>query len=330
LPGDADPFDARPTKPRVVVVPSSQAPRPRDEILAGLAAPRPAIAPKYFYDDLGSRLFEAITQLPEYYLTRTEASILSGHLPEIVREAGGEGATLVDVGAGNCQKAARLFAALRPARYVAVDIAVDFLAASLECLQREFPDIEMLGVGIDLSAGLRLPPMDERGRRLLFYPGSSIGNFAPDDAITLLRQFREAAGQEGALLIGVDLIKETTLLDAAYDDPLGVTAAFNLNVLLHVNRLAGTDFDVRQWRHAAFFDPVSRRVEMHLEARGDVAVGWPGGGRRFEAGDRIHTENSYKYTLEGFGAMLRDAGFARSRAWCDPRGWFAVLLAQAR
>jgi uncharacterized SAM-dependent methyltransferase len=160
--------------------------------------------------------------------------------------------------------------------------------------------------------------------------GSNIGNFDDNDAIAFLRRVRGAGRDADWLLLGVDLVKEATLLDAAYDDPLGVTAAFNLNVLAHVNRLAGTDFDVRQWRHVAFFEPVSGRVEMHLEARGDVTVAWPGGGRRFEAGDRIHTENSYKYTLEGFDAMLRHAGFARSRAWSDARGWFAVLLAQAR
>jgi len=297
----------------------------RAELAAGLAGERACIAPKYFYDALGSRLFDAITELPEYYPTRTEASILATQA-DVIAEAVGRGRTLVDLGAGNCAKAGRLFASLQPRRYVAVDISVEFLRRALHCLQREHPAVEMVGVGLDFSRSLELPPEAGNGLRTLFYPGSSIGNFAPEDAEAFLRRARQ--GSPGAnLLIGVDLVKAQPVLDAAYDDTLGVTSAFNLNVLAHVNRLLGSDFELRAWRHVAFFDPGASRVEMHLEARQPLTVRWPGGERRFEAGERIHTENSCKYTVEGFDALLRRAGYTHTRCWTDPRQWFAVFVA---
>lgn len=297
----------------------------RAELSAGLRAHEAVIAPKYFYDALGSRLFDAICELPEYYPTRTEALILRTHASEITA-ALGTGRTLVDLGAGNCEKAGRLFATLRPQRYVAVDISVEFLRHSLACLQREHTAMDMVGVGVDFSRSLDLPPEVGDGPRTVFYPGSSIGNFMPVEAQAFLqRTHRSSAG--GNLLIGVDLVKAKTVLDAAYDDELGVTAAFNLNALAHVNRLLGSDFVLRQWRHVAFFDQASSRVEMHLEARETLAVRWPGGERAFEVGERIHTENSFKYTVEGFDALLRRAGYSSTRCWTDEQGWFAVFAA---
>ncbi len=299
--------------------------RIRAELLAGLNTPVATIAPKHLYDALGARLFAAITELPEYYPTRTEAAIFAEHQHEMA-QALGPVTTLVDLGAGNCEKAERLFAALGVRRYVAVDISVDYLRASLERLQRHHPAITMLGVGLDFAHALRLPPQVGAGPRTLFYPGSSIGNFAPDAALTLLRQ-AHAECRGGALLIGVDLVKPRDILEAAYDDPLGVTAAFNRNLLRHVNRLAGTDFDLADWRHVAFFDAPHSRIEMHLEARRDTTVRWAEGERRFAASARIHTENSYKWRIEDFTALLAAAGFAASRHWCDARGWFAVFAA---
>jgi L-histidine Nalpha-methyltransferase len=297
----------------------------RGELAAGLLAPRAAIAPKYFYDPLGSRLFDAITELPEYYPTRTEAAIMAAHAADMAT-AVGTGRTLVDLGAGNCVKAGRLFATLKPRRYVAVDISVEFLRNALDCLQREHQAMDMVGVGLDFSAALSLPPEAGDGPRTLFYPGSSIGNFAPDAAMAFLRRAHE--GSPGSnLLIGVDLVKDKPLLDAAYDDALGVTSAFNLNALPHVNRLLGSDFDTRDWRHLAFFDEAQSRIEMHLEARRAVTVSWPGGERRFAAGERIHTEDSCKYTVEGFDALLRRAGFGTTSCWTDAQGWFAVFAA---
>ena len=299
----------------------------RAELLAGLKAPTPRIAPKYLYDALGSRLFSAITELPEYYPTRTEAAIFAEHAGAMA-EVLGPVATLVDLGAGNCEKAARLFAALRVRRYVAVDISVRHLRESLENLQRQHPTIEMLGIGLDFSPSLRLPAEAGAGPRTLFYPGSSIGNFTPDEALAFLRQACvECRG--GWLLIGVDLVKPVDVLEPAYDDPLGVTAAFNRNMLRHLNRLAGTDFDVADWGHVAFFNAVESRIEMHLEALRKATVRWAGGERHFAAAERMHTENSYKWRVEDFAALLEAAGFRAPRHWRDARGWFAVFAAGA-
>lgn len=296
------------------------------ELVAGLQASPAQISPKYFYDPLGSRLFDAITELAEYYPTRTETALMQQHGAAIARHLP-QGATLVDLGAGNCEKAGRLFELLQPARYVAVDISADHLRHALSCLQRQFPDLDMLGVGLDFSAQLTLPPEVGTGPRVLFYPGSSIGNFTPEQALAFLRQVR-AAAQGGGLLIGVDLVKPLEVLEPAYDDALGVTAAFNKNLLLHLNRLLGSDFAVRDWQHVACFNEVASRIEMHLQARQELTVRWPGGERRFARGERIHTENSYKYRPDHFQALLAAAGFAQVQAWTDERGWFAVYWAQ--
>lgn len=297
-------------------------------LLAGLRADPPAIPPRYFYDALGSRLFEAICELPEYYPTRTEAAIFAAHGRAIAATAGA-GSTLIDLGAGDCEKAARLFDLLQPAQYVALDIAAGFLRERLDCLQDRFPALDMTGVATDFSEQLDLPPWVSPARRLFFYPGSSIGNFSPDEARQFLQRVRQAAGEQGQLLIGVDLVKDAPILDAAYDDALGVTAAFNRNLLNHVNRLAGTDFDVRDWRHVAFFNSERARIEMHLEARRDVVVRAASGALRFAVGTRIHTENSWKYTLDGFAQLLATAGFRTRQHWTDRAGWFAVFLAGA-
>jgi dimethylhistidine N-methyltransferase len=299
----------------------------RSELRASLLGEPPCTPPKILYDALGSRLFEAITELPEYYPTRIEAAIFERFADEMA-EAVGTGGTLIDLGAGNCQKAASLFSAFRPARYVAVDISVDFLRQSLGSLQRRYPRIDMLGIGLDFSNSLNLPPPALEGRRIFFYPGSSIGNFTPREAMRFLRDVRNAA-TGGGLLIGVDLLKPADALEPAYNDALGVTGAFNLNVLLHLNRLIGSDFDVREWRHVALFNRLESRMEMHLEARIPVTVRWPGGRRDFIAGERIHTESSYKYPPESFAALLRDAGFPQVRAWYDPQRWCAVFWATA-
>lgn len=298
----------------------------RVELASGLLASAAFTHPKYLYDALGSRLFAAITELAEYYPTRTEAAIFARHASDMATFIPA-GMALVDLGAGNCEKAARLFEVLSPSRYVAVDISVSFLQKALQCLQREHPGLDMVGVGIDFSSQLRLPSETGEGPRLVFYPGSSIGNFTPAEALAFLRQVRQAS-QGGGLLIGVDLVKPLTVLEPAYDDALGVTSAFNLNMLLHINHLLGSDFDVRQWRHRAFYSVEKARIEMHLDAVQDVMVRWPGAQRRFMRGESIHTENSYKYTPQQFEALLREAGFSAVRQWRDTQDWFAVFLAQ--
>jgi len=320
--------DATPTPaPTLVQLYREDADQVRRELIAGLCAPAAATSPKYLYDALGSKLFEAITELPEYYPTRVEAGIfaasaaaMAAHLPAR--------ATLVDLGAGNCAKAARLFEVFRPVRYVAVDISTEFLGQALSGLQRQFPSLAMVGIGMDFSSRLALPAEAGPGPRTLFYPGSSIGNFTPAEALAFLRQAHaECAG--GALLIGVDLVKDRAVLQPAYDDPLQVTAAFNRNMLLHLNRLAGTDFHLGDWSHRAFFNAAQSRIEMHLVAGRDLTVAWPGGARRFCAGETIHTENSYKWRVADFAALLEAAGFRAPRHWTDERDWFAVFAAQA-
>ena len=300
----------------------------RAELAAGLLAPDAHISPKYLYDALGSRLFEAICALPEYYPTRTEAAIFDQYMDQIAQSVGA-GATLIDLGAGNCAKAVRMFPALQPAQYVAVDISVDFMREALAQVRQRFPQIEMTGLGMDFSAGLSLPASVRSVRRVFFYAGSSIGNFSQEQALLFLRGMRAACAADGGLLIGVDLIKDKAILDTAYDDAFGVTAAFNLNLLRHLNQLLGTDFDVRDWQHRAFFNTGESRIEMHLEARSDLVVRWPGAQRSFAQGQRIHTENSYKYTPQAFCDLLAQAGFGAARVWIDARGWFAVMHARA-
>ncbi len=299
----------------------------RARITAALQRDPASAAPKYFYDSIGSQLFEVITGLPEYYPTRTEAAIFDSHAAEIAGCIGG-GATLFDLGAGNCAKAMRLFPLLEPRRYVAVDISVDFLRAALRRVQRAYPLLDVVGLGLDFSSALSLPPHLRDGRPVFFYPGSSIGNFTPAEALGFLQRVREHA-VGGGLLISVDLLKPVELLEAAYDDALGVTAAFDLNLLRHLNRIIGSDFDPRQWRHHAHFNVEQSRIEMHLEARSALQVRWPAGGRKFRAGERICTEYSCKYTVADFAALLRQAGFAEPLQWTDANGWFAVFWAPA-
>lgn len=298
------------------------------ELTCGLQAPEAWISPKFLYDELGSKLFEAICELPEYYPTRTEAAIFERHGAEIARVAG-TGATLIDLGAGNCAKAASLFPLLQPAQYVAIDISSEFLHEALARLRQRFPQIAMEGIGMDFSQQFTLPARVAAERRLFFYPGSSIGNFTPDEAQAFLARLRAACGDDGGILIGIDLAKDKDVLDAAYDDALGVTAAFDLNVLRHVNSLIDADFDIRAWRHQGFYNPARGRVEMHLQATRAQQVHWRGGARRFEAGERIHTENSYKYQQADAIGLLERSGFEATRIWTDPQRWFAVIHAQA-
>ena len=300
----------------------------RAELQQGLLAAVATTSPKYLYDALGSRLFEAITELPEYYPTRVEASIFEQFSHEMATAAG-LGHTLIDLGAGNCEKAARLFEVLRPAKYIAVDISVDFLKQSLTSLQRQNPDLPMLGLGMDFSASLDLPPEVGAGSRLFFYPGSSIGNFTPADALPFLQQIHAACTGQGGLLIGVDLVKDRAVLQAAYDDALGVTAAFNRNMLQHINELLGSDFNITQWQHRALFNTELSRIEMHLDALQDLTVRWPGGERKFAKSEGIHTENSYKYTVDSFTQLLKNAGFQTVKPWQDTNRQFCVFWAQA-
>ncbi|HEX6138506.1 MAG TPA: L-histidine N(alpha)-methyltransferase [Casimicrobiaceae bacterium] len=300
----------------------------RRALVAGLLSTPASIAPKYFYDAQGCALFAAICRLPEYYPTRTEAGIFARCREEIVRAAG-RGKQFVDLGAGDCRKGAAWLPFLAPWRYLAVDIAHEALASALARLSSEHPDTDVRGVLTDFGRGLDLARDLAEGPTTFFYPGSSIGNFAPLEAFRFLHAIRRHCGGDGesGLLIGVDTKKDAARLDAAYDDAAGVTAAFNRNALAHVNRILGTRFVPEAFAHVAFYDEAGSRVEMHLEARTPQTVAVEGIVRTFAAGERIHTENSYKYAPHEFAAMLERAGFASVRCWQDDAGDFAVYYA---
>ncbi|HQT64832.1 MAG: L-histidine N(alpha)-methyltransferase [Acidocella sp. 20-57-95] len=302
--------------------------RARHELASGLRQHAARIPPKYFYNELGSKLFEAICLVDEYYVTRAETNIYLNHATEIA-DIAGQGGTLIDLGAGNCAKAALLFKALQPNQYVPVDISTAFLNSTVERLQAVYPQIAMLPVGLDFTESLNLPAKIRQDQRLLFYPGSSIGNFSPLQAMQFLTRIHRECGKNGALLIGVDLVKPADILEAAYNDSLGITAAFNLNLLVHVNNLLDSNFLVSDWRHIAFFNVDQNCIEMHLEARRPVTVQWPGGERFFAQGERIHTENSYKYTKDGFSELLKSCNFGDPICWTDPAQQFLVCYARA-
>lgn len=301
------------------------------ELTASLLATNASIAPKYFYNALGSKLFEAVTLLDEYYPTRTEAGIFKAHNADIAKAIQREGiqnACLIDLGAGNCAKAAALIPHFKPAQYVPVDISVDFMREAAAQVQASFPTLDIVGVGMDFSSTLALPDAVQNNNRVFFYPGSSLGNFSPPDALRFLQQISNPAqGKASGLLLGIDLVKGTAVLQAAYDDAPGVTAAFNKNVLLNINAQLGADFDLRQWRHVALFNVQESRIEMHLEALANTTVRWLGLERSFKAGERIHTENSYKYTLDTMTALLKQAGFSQVQHWTDAHNWFGVFWA---
>ncbi len=310
---------------------TGQASGPLKELTDGLTATTASINPKFFYDELGSRLFEAITGLQEYYPTRTEAGIFDASYAQIgatLAETGIRHPCLIDLGAGNCAKASALMQHLTPRQYVPVDISVEFLRASATQVQNTFPALDIVGLGMDFSKGLALPREVQSQERVFFYPGSSLGNFHPAQALEFLQHIADPAqGKARGLLLGIDLVKDSATLEAAYDDALGVTAAFNKNMLLNVNSLINSDFDVRQWRHVALFNTERSRIEMHLQACCNLTVRWPDHERRFTPGERIHTESSYKYTLQGMTDLLRQAGFNHVEHWTDAQGWFGVFWA---
>lgn len=298
-----------------------------DALERGLLAPAASIAPKFFYDALGSTLYNAIVLTPEYYPTRTEAAIFEKHRDSIARVIG-SGKQFIDLGSGDSVKAEKWFAALTPSRYVGVDISGTALQEALARLAGNPEAPELAGLITDFSRVLDVTPVMAPLPTLFFYPGSSIGNFLPDEALWFLKQIRAHCNGNGCgLLIGVDAKKDHARLDAAYDDALGVTAAFNLNTLLHVNALLGTDFDVRHWQHRGFYNPALGRIEMHLEARRDLTVKVRGANRHFAQGERIHTENSYKYTPDEFRAILIEAGFVEPTLWQDDARDFSVFYA---
>jgi dimethylhistidine N-methyltransferase len=296
-----------------------------EDVLAGLALPQKSIPPKYFYDEQGCRLFEAICELPEYYLTRTETAILRGNIAEIVQFVGPE-AQLIEFGSGVQAKTRILIQALQTQLYVPVDIAIDTLRASSNDLAQRFPFLNIVGICADHTQPLVLPEFAgvPIRRKAVFFPGSTIGNFTPAEALVFLKQARKIVGPGGILLVGVDLKKDKTTLDAAYADPRGVTAQFNLNVLHRINRELKADFQVSRFRHKAFYEPIMGRIEMHLESLYSQFAHVAGRRYDFAPGETIHTEISCKYSIAEFQELGKRAGFTPEKVWTDPEQLFSV------
>ena len=296
-----------------------------EEVLTGLARPQKSIPPKYFYDERGCRLFEAICELPEYYLTRTETAILRGNIVEITQFIGPE-AQLIEFGSGVQAKTRILIQALQTQLYVPIDIAIDTLRASSNELARRFPFLNIVGICADHTQPLVLPEFAgvPIRRKAVFFPGSTIGNFTPAEALVFLRQARKMAGAGGVLLVGVDLKKDKATLDAAYADPRGVTAQFNLNLLHRINRELAADIQVKRFRHRAFYEPIMGRIEMHLESQYSQFVHVAGRRFDFAPGETIHTEISCKYSVAEFQELGKRAGFTPEKVWTDPEQLFSV------
>ena len=294
-----------------------------EEVVEGLSRARKALPPKYFYDERGCELFEAICGLPEYYPTRTETSIMQANVRDIARRLGPRCA-LIEYGSGNSRKTRILLDALDAAAYMPIDIAAAQLKASCAGLAQAYPRLPIIAVCADYMRPLALPDTGAAERRIVYFPGSTIGNLTPQEASSFLDHVRKLAGAGGGLLIGVDLKKATALLDAAYNDAQGVTAEFNLNLLARANSELGADFDVSSFHHHAFYNAEPGRIEMHLVSGKAQRVRIGGREFAFRARETIHTENSYKYSVAEFQALAGGAGFEPVQCWTDPDRLFAV------
>jgi dimethylhistidine N-methyltransferase len=300
----------------------------RADVLAGLAAPIPAIPARWLYDRRGSELFDEITRLPEYYPTATETALLELHCCEIASILG-TGEAVVEFGSGSSTKTPILLRAVKPAAYVPIDISGDFLREAAEGLKAEFPGLPVFPVEADFMRRIDLPAAIEAVPKLGFFPGSTIGNLVARTAVDLLRAMKETLGEGSRLVIGMDRIKDVAILQRAYDDAAGVTAAFNLNLLHRINAELDGTIDVSAFRHRAIWNDEMSRIEMHLEAVRDVAFTVSGVGFSMKAGETIHTENSHKYGYRDSRLLLRAAGWGVMREWTDDKAWFSIILAEA-
>jgi len=297
------------------------------EVLEGLAATPKVLPPKLFYDDRGAQLFERICELPEYYLTRTEIAILERHAAEIAALID-DSTCLLELGSGAGVKVRLLLEHLRPAMYVPIDISRRQLQSSAQALAADYNWLEVHPVCADYCQALELDFFPEDTRRLVFFPGSTLGNFDPHEATIFLENIRGLVGEGGSLLISIDLKKEIRRIEAAYDDAAGVTAAFNLNILARLQRDLDAELDPNGFRHQAFYNHEAGRVEMHLISRRPQSMIVDSQEFRFDEGETIHTENSYKYSVEEFQGLARRAGYRVLRVWTDPEALFSVHLLQ--
>jgi dimethylhistidine N-methyltransferase len=300
-----------------------------DDVIAGLCGVPKRLPPKYFYDAAGSLLFEEITALPEYYPTRCELEILRSHAADMARLMP-PNTTLIEFGSGSSRKA-RILIAHAPAisAYVPVDISPQMLEIEAAGFRRDYPHVSVMPVAADFTGPFRIPAQLSSRPRTGFFPGSTIGNFEPDQASAFLAHARRILGDGAILFVGIDLVKDTRILDAAYNDAAGVTARFNLNLLSRLNRELAADFDLDSFSHDAFYDPGRRRVEMHLASRRRQHVRVLDRIFEFRVGETIHTENSYKYTDATFAALACGAGWVPRAAWTDRLGYFSVQALQA-
>lgn len=296
------------------------------DVQDGLRQPRKTLPCKYFYDAEGSRLFDRICELDEYYPTRTELGIMRDHAPEMARRIGPR-CVLIEPGSGSSLKTRLLLDELqRPVAYVPVDISEEHLRASADALDADYPDLRVIPVCADFTSPFELPPIcGEPSRRVVYFPGSTIGNFHPAAAGALLTRLTRLVGAEGGVLIGIDLKKDMAVLERAYNDAEGVTAAFNLNLLARINRELDGDFDLEQFAHRAFYDREHGRIEMHLESLKRQTIRVAGESFRLNQGETIRTECSYKYDLAAFTDLARTAGLQPLQRWTDSRQYFAVL-----
>lgn len=293
------------------------------EIVQGLIGRQKTINPKYFYDTHGSELFEKITRQPEYYPTRTERRILTENARDIAACLG-QDCVLIEPGSGSSEKVRLLLPALRPKCYVPLDIAAEFLHRSAVRLGKEFSWLDIRAICADFADLRELMRTLPSGRKVVFYPGSTIGNMTPEQAQGFLKDVKSWVGKGGGMLIGVDLHKDESRLNAAYNDAQGLTAEFNINVLSHINRIANANFDTDYFEHEAFYNERERRIEMHLVSRQDHIVRIDGRALAFSRGESIHTENSYKHTIESFKELVQSVGFQWERAWLDEDRLFSV------
>ena len=303
-----------------------QQPAPDDsraELVAGLQRQQKRINPKYFYDALGSELFEQITQQREYYLTRTEMAILRDNATEIAARCGSD-CVLIEPGSGSSEKVRLILNSLRPTAYVPLDISAEFLYESAVKLGSEFPWLSIHAICADFAEPWQARTDIPEGRRVIFYPGSTIGNMDPKDAQVFLSDLRQWIGDDGGVLIGVDLQKSEQVLHAAYNDSQGVTAEFNLNILNSMNKLTDADFNPECFSHRAFYNRELKRIEMHLVSKERQTVHVNGNAIAFDKGETLHTENSYKYSLQSFTALCNAAGFTLQQSWLDEDALFSV------
>jgi dimethylhistidine N-methyltransferase len=294
-----------------------------EDVVAGLALPAKTLPPKYFYDARGSELFEAICTLPEYYPTRAELDLTGAHAEAIAAFAGA-GCELIEYGSGASTKSRILIARLRPAAYVPIDISESALRGAAARLSAEFPWLDIRAVTGDFGRPLAIPAFDGAGRKVVYFPGSTIGNLTREEALAFLHMTRGQVGPGGAMLVGVDLKKDPNVLHAAYNDAQGVTARFNLNLLARINTELGGDFDLSKFAHYAFYNAHEGRIEMHLSSLAPQAANVGNHRFSFAAGETIHTENSCKYTVAEFQALAARAGFRGEAVWTDPEALFSL------